>query len=73
MNSEYANGFSCAINDDKTEVVISFFKTVPILDETGNMSEQSCDNVGTIIMNVSNAENLAESIYEIINNTSITK
>lgn len=74
MNVEYINGFSCAINEDRNELVINFLRTMPKTNEEGDFEDGvEASRICTIIMNSDNAMNLKNSIENLISNVNESK
>ena len=63
-NNIYANGYQCAMDDGKREVVINYLLTIPKVQ--GDSMEAVTETVATVIMSKEMAEKLMESIQEIL-------
>ena len=67
MNTDYINGFSCAIKEDHSEVVLVVYKNYPVLNNNGDFDDSTCDVVSTLMMTTQTAKNLKESLEKLLN------
>lgn len=70
-NFEYINGFSCAIKDDKSELILAIYRKYPSINESGDFSEEKCDLVNTLIMNKDTAQELRNALDSLLNDNEI--
>lgn len=67
-NSEYVNGFSCAIKEDQSEVVLVVYKKFPKINEDGEFDGVENTIVNTLIMTSETAKNLNLALTELLYN-----
>ena len=67
MNTDYINGFSCAIKEDHSEVVLVVYKNYPVVNNNGDFDDSTCDVVRTLMMTTQTAKNLKESLEKLLN------
>lgn len=67
MNTDYINGFSCAIKEDHSEVVLVVYKNYPVVNDDGDFDNSECDVVSTLMMTTQTAKNLQESLEKLLN------
>jgi hypothetical protein len=63
---QYTNGFSCAINGEKTEIVIHFVQNCPGFDESGKVSSLVNEPVTTLIMHKDVASGLISALTRLL-------
>ncbi len=69
MEVEYVNGFNCAINNQKDEVVISLFRTLPKINDEGDFDGAVLTKAGIVILNRETAENLVSSLTQMLSDS----
>lgn len=72
-NSDYINGFSCAIKEDKSEVVLVVYKNYPIANEDGDFEKNACDVVSTLIMTTATARNLHDALGSLLDSDELVE
>lgn len=55
---QYVNGFSFAVDDKKEEYIINFYQSVPQVNKDGEVSEVTKEDVSSLVMKKTTAENL---------------
>ncbi|NMA25682.1 MAG: hypothetical protein GX936_08460 [Clostridiales bacterium] len=63
---QFTNGFSCAVDDKKTEIVIRFEQTCPGFDESGKVSSLVNEPVTTLIMHKDVASGLISALTRLL-------
>lgn len=71
MVTDYINGFSCAIKEDKSEVVLVVYKNYPVVNENGDFGENACDVVSTLMMTTETAKNLKDTLETLLNSDAL--
>ena len=66
-NTEYINGFSCAVKEDHSEVVLVVFRNYPKINEDYSLGDNECDVVNTLIMTSETAVNLRNALDKVLN------
>jgi len=63
---QYANGYSCAMDNDKNTVVLHFRQSGPKFGRDGTVEETEVVPVASIIMNLDMAHALGKSLCSLI-------
>lgn len=63
---QYTNGFSCATDPLKEEMIINFGQQMPSYDEEGNVVGVKVEEVVTLAMGRSTTERLINSLIELL-------
>lgn len=63
---QYVNGFSCAIDSEKEDVILNFVQRSPVIDEEGIQEETQVETVSSLIMGKAVAERLLEALEELL-------
>ena len=63
---QFTNGFTCAMNQDKGELFITFVQQVPEFDEDGNATNVEVEEVVKLAMGKVTAQNLIDSLNEVL-------
>lgn len=66
---QYTNGFSCAIDPTREEVIINYTQQAPIFDEDGNVTKVKVEEVIGLAMGRGMAENLVEALNGLLNDS----
>ena len=61
---QYANGFSCAMDPEKGELIIKFLQQCPDFDEENN--NVSVEEISTIVMGRVTAQKLLDGLSEML-------
>lgn len=69
----YANGFSCAVSDNKKEFLINFLQTAPKINEVGEITGLAQEAVATFAMTTETMFALRNSLNEIIENAGLVE
>lgn len=64
---QFTNGFSCAVDQSKGEMIVKFMQQSPVLDNGGNIVDVQTEEVVTLAMSIVTAANLVDIIGEILN------
>lgn len=64
---QFTNGFSCAMDQSKGEMIIKFLQQFPDLDDAGNIVDVQREEVVTLAMSTVTAKNLVDVLGEILN------
>lgn len=63
---QFTNGFSCAMNQDKGELFITFVQQFPKFDEDGNATNVEVEEVVKLVMGKDTAQNLIDGLNEVM-------
>lgn len=63
---QYTNGFSCAMDQEKEELIISFVQQVPEIGEDGETSNIRVEEVANLVMGKMMAQNLLDGLAEML-------
>lgn len=66
----FTNGFSCAMDQQKEELVINFVQQVPEVGEDGKAKNIKVEEVSKLVMGKVMAQNLLEALTEILTDNS---
>lgn len=64
---QFTNGFSCAMDQSKGEMILKFFQQSPNLNDEGQVVDVQRENVVDLAMSTVTARNLVEIMGEILN------
>lgn len=62
---QFTNGFSCAMDQEKEEVIITFVQQVPEIGEDGKTTV-TVEEVTRLVMGKVTAQNLSDGLAEIL-------
>lgn len=62
---QYTNAFSCALDQEKEEVIINFIQNSPVFDIEGNMAEVKSEEVISLVMRKAIVDKLIAALCEI--------
>lgn len=65
---QFTNGFTCAMNQDKGELFITFVQQFPKIDEDGNTTNVEVEKVVELVMGKDTAQNLIDGLNEVLTN-----
>lgn len=63
---QYTNGFSCAMDTEKEELIISFVQQIPEIGEDGETSNIRVEEVANLVMGKVMAQNLLDGLAEML-------
>lgn len=63
---QYTNGFSCAVDPAREEIIINFGQQAPVYDAEGNVADIKVEDVVALAMGRSTAERLINSLIELL-------
>ncbi|MCM1303248.1 MAG: hypothetical protein NC305_03335 [Lachnospiraceae bacterium] len=63
---QFTNGFTCARDQEKEELIITFVQHVPELDGDGNVTNVKVEEVVKLVMGKVTAQNLADGLAEVL-------
>ena len=63
---QFTNGFSCAMNQEKEELVISFVQQIPEIGEDGKTNNIKVEEVANLVMGKVTAQNLLNGLIEML-------
>jgi hypothetical protein len=63
---QFTNGFACAVDGDKTEVIINFMQNHPNFDKDGNVAGTASESVVSIVMQHEMAAELASALLKML-------
>ncbi len=63
---QYVNGFSCALDSEKEDLIINFVQRIPVIEEDGILEEAQVENVASVVMGKIVAEKLLDVLKEIL-------
>lgn len=63
---QYTNGFSCAVDPAREEIIIKFGQQAPVYDDDGNVVDVKIEDVVDLAMGRSTAERLIDSLIELL-------
>ena len=63
---QFTNGFSCAMDQEKGELIINFLQQSPKIGAAGKADEVKEEEVISLVMGKVLAQNLADSLSEIL-------
>lgn len=64
---QYANAFSCVVNNDDNSFVINFIQNAPILTDDPNVVDSEAHEIASIVMSKSGAYALLKSLTDLLN------
>ena len=64
--AKYTNRFTVITNPQSSEFIITFYQTMPELDEKGNVTATESVEIGKYIMSIPLAEQFSKTISNII-------
>lgn len=67
---QFTNGFTCARDQEKEELIITFVQQVPELDKDGNATSVKTDEVVKLVMGKVTAKNLVDGLIEVLTDDS---
>lgn len=59
---QYVDGFTCSVNEEKSNIVIHFKQTEPVIDEESGDVSTITNNIASIIMDSDCAQGLVNSL-----------
>lgn len=63
---QFTNGFSCAMDQEKGELIISFLQQVPEIGDDGKTKSVKTEEVSNLVMGKVMAQNLLDGLAEIL-------
>lgn len=63
---QYTNGFSCAMDQEKEELIISFVQQIPEIGEDGETTNIRAEEVVNLVMGKVMAQNLLNGLTEML-------
>lgn len=63
---QFTNGFSCAMDQEKEELMINFIQQIPELGEDGKTKGIRAEEVAQLVMGKVLARNLLDALTEIL-------
>lgn len=63
---QFTNGFTCAMDRKKGEVIINFMQQTPQFDSAGNVQSVSIETTNSMVMNRITAEELIANLNDIL-------
>lgn len=63
---QFTNGFSCAMDQNKEELMINFVQQIPEIGEDGKTQSVQNENVIKLVMGKVLAQNLLDALTEIL-------
>ncbi len=63
---QFTNGFTCARDQEKEELMITFVQQVPEFDEDGNATHVKVEEVVKLAMGKVTAQNLVDGLLEVL-------
>lgn len=63
---QFTNGFSCAMDQEKEELIITFVQQVPEIGEDGKTTTVKVEEVTKLVMGKVTAQNLSDGLVEIL-------
>lgn len=67
---QFTNGFTCARDQEKEELIITFVQQIPELDAEGNATNIRVEEVVRLVMGKITAQNLADGLTEVLTDDS---
>ena len=67
---QFTNGFTCARDQEKEELIITFVQQVPELDKDGNATSVKTEEVVKLVMGKVTAQNLVDGLIEVLTDDS---
>lgn len=64
--AKYTNRFTVVANPQTSEFIVTFYQTMPEIDDNGNVIETNTVEVGRYVMNMKLAEQFSQNISELI-------
>lgn len=68
---QFINGFSCAMDQEKEELIITFVQQVPEIGEDGKATTVKVEEVVKLVMGKVTAQNLSDGLAEILTDDKI--
>lgn len=66
---QFTNGFSCAADKNKEEIIFRFFQQIPEIGNDGKTKRMVEDEVVQLVMGKVLAQNLLDTLKEILETT----
>lgn len=66
----YANSFSCSVNQNKTEYILTMRQISPEIGEDGKLAKLKTETVSQFVLNVESAVSLCALLNAVINSDS---
>lgn len=63
---QYANGFSCAMDEEKESLIINFVQRMPQIINGAMDEKTTVENVATLVMDKSTGENLFNALKQML-------
>lgn len=63
---QFTNGFSCAMDQEKGELIICFLQQVPEIGDDGKTKSVKTEEVSNLVMGKVMAQNLLDGLAEIL-------
>jgi len=67
---QFTNGFTCARDQEKEELIITFVQQIPELDAEGNATNIRVEEVVRLVMGKITAQNLVDGLTEVLTDDS---
>ena len=65
---QFTNGFTCALDQEKEELIITFVQQVPKIENDGKATHIEVEEVVKLVMGKVTAQNLIEGLSEVLAN-----
>ena len=65
---QFTNGFTCALDQEKEELIITFVQQVPQIENDGKATHREVEEVVKLVMGKVTAQNLIEGLSEVLAN-----
>lgn len=63
---QYTNGFTCAMDNEKGEVIINFIQQSPQIEEDGTIKEIKVEQVASLVMGKVTAKNMLDNLSKML-------
>ncbi len=63
---QYTNGFTCAMDQKKEEIVLNFLQQIPMIGEDGKVENMQVEEVVKLVMGKALAQNLLDTLTEML-------
>lgn len=63
---QFTNGFTCALDQEKEELIITFVQQIPQIESDGKTTNINVEEVVKLVMGKVTAQNLIEGLNEVL-------
>ncbi len=63
---QFTNGFSCAMDQEKEELMINFIQQIPNIDEGSKVNSTRVEEVAQLVMGKVLARNLLDALTQVL-------